>query len=120
MNSSSEFMIGTLTSKIDNLTKMTETLASTVEALRANQAQERMESKLALQALGQRIGSLEKKMSEAEPQIQEFVTVRTQVQTAGKLGKAAWIVGMFIVSGLASLVTMVVGMKTQIFQWMGS
>lgn len=64
-----------------------------------------------------RLGKLEDQMLKAQPTIEEFVTVKTEIKTAGKMGRAVWMIGGWLIAFLASAVTMANSFKSQIAVW---
>lgn len=68
--------------------------------------------------MGNRLDSLEKEMTKAQPTIQEFVTVKTEIKAAGKMGKIAWAVGSSLITMLAGIAALMTTFKQQFAQWL--
>lgn len=68
--------------------------------------------------LGNRITDLENQMKQAAPTIQEFITVKTEVKAAGKVGKWVWVAVSWLFAALAGLAGLVTTFKSQIVAWM--
>lgn len=64
-----------------------------------------------------RLGKLEDQMMKAQPTIEEFVTVKTEIKTAGKLGRTVWTVGAWLIATIATAITTANTFKAQIAAW---
>lgn len=55
-----------------------------------------------LERIDTRVETLEKAILTMSPTVAEFVTMKTQAQGAGKLGKFVWSAGKLVIAGAAS------------------
>lgn len=66
--------------------------------------------------INHRLENVEKAVNEAAPTLEDYVAKKAQVEGAGKLGRALWVTGGF----LLAIAVWVVGQKENIWSWLSS